>query len=171
MTTILKWHVKLKEKLPSGRICITALVLVGLLLTGSGCKNTSPEFYSIATATAVSYGLRNSPNTATFLRGVQPVACALSVGTNLNPAEITSAIESYNFLGDSPEGRAIINGVLLLYISAYDNLGSNTNATAVRPYTTSVFCDGFKAGLDGAPTKSRARSKQLAPPNWPLLRP
>lgn len=144
---------------------LTSIALTALLST-VGCKNASPLSLSLATSTIVSYGLRNSPNTANYLRSVQPIACAVATDTDtLNPAQILAAIDA-DALGSSPEGRAILTGVLLLYISAYDSQESNTNAAAVRPYAKAVFCDGLALGLAGAPmTKSRN-----APPKviWPM---
>lgn len=154
---------------------------LALLLT-AGCKNTSPAVYSIATATAVSYGLRNSPETANRLREIQPLTCAMASGTNLTPAEIVSAIEASGIAGGSPESQLIINGVMVLYIAAYDSLGSATNASSVSPYARAVFCEGFQMGLAGAPVERdgplaedgtpvvRSRNAPPARTWWPLLK-
>lgn len=148
----------------------TSLAALALALITVGCKNTSPAVYSLGTATIVSYGLRNSPQTAGYLRAVQPVACSLATGTNLNPAQVVHAIETSG-IANSAEGRLIVNGVLLLYITAYDGLGSSTNAAAVRPYAQAVFCDGFALGLADAPTSEGGRKAKPLPTKWPLLKP
>lgn len=148
---------------------LIAPIAVSLLVFTVGCKNTSPAVYSLATATAVTYGLRNSPNTSNTLRAVQPVACAMASGDNLTPADIIAAIEASGVAGDSPEARLIINSITLLYVAAYDAQGSATNASAVRPYAQAVFCDGFSLGLAGAPSM---RDRNAPPPRtwWPLLK-
>lgn len=147
---------------------IAPIAAIALILT-AGCKNTSPAVYSLATATAVSYGLRNSPSTANYLRAVQPVACAVTAGDNLTPADIVAAIEKSGIAGNSPESAAIVNGITLLYIAAYDGLGSGANAATARPYAEAVFCTGFEAGLAGAPS---VRSRNTPPSRtwWPLLK-
>ena len=148
---------------------LAPLIAVAIALASVGCKNTSPAFYSLATATAVSYGLRNSPQTANYLRAVQPVACAVASGTNLTPADVVKAIDASGIAGNSDEARAIVVAAELLYITAYDALGSRTNAAAVRPYTTAVFCDGFAAGLAGAPSV-RSRNAPAVRVWWPLTK-
>lgn len=147
-------------------ISIAALLLAFVLV---GCKNSSPLTYSLATSTLVSYGLRNSPETAGYLRDVQPVVCSVANGTNLTPAQVVAAIESSG-IDDSAEGRLVVNGILLLYISAFDSLGTGTNNTAnVSPYAQAIFCDGFAWGLAASPSEMRSRN---APPKkvWPLLK-
>lgn len=144
------------------------LAIIGLGLMLVGCKNSSPLTYSLATSTIVSYGLRNSPQTAGYLRDVQPVVCAAANGTNLSPAQIVTAIKESG-IDDSAEGRLIVDGVLLIYISAFDSLGSKTNVAAVAPYSHAIFCEGFEWGLAGAPTAIKARNVPPARAVWPLL--
>ncbi len=131
-----------------------------------------PAFYQIGTATAVSVGLRNSPHTASYLRALQPVLCAIATATNLAPDEINRILNIGNVPGASPEATAIVNGALLLYIAAYSQAGGDTNSDAARPYAQAIWCDGFAGGLLAAPKSQvdaiRARMRAYTP-QWPLL--
>lgn len=147
---------------------LTSVAAVVAALTLVGCKNSSPLTYTIATSTLVSYGLRNSPQTAGYLRDVQPIVCSVAMGTNLTPAQVVAAIHASG-IDDSAEGKLIVNGILLLYISAFDNLGGKTNVASVAPYAHAIFCEGFELGLIGAPA---AKSRNAPPVKtvWPLLK-
>lgn len=159
---------KWKRKIRTMKRLLTSVAAIVLAVTLVGCKNSSPLVYSLTTQNIVSYGLRNSPNTAGYLRDVQPVVCAAANGTNLTPAQIVTAIQSSG-IDDSAEGKLIMNSVLIVFISAYDGLGANTNASAVQPYAQAIFCDGFEWGLAGAPS-SKARNAPPAKTVWPLLK-
>jgi len=163
---------KLKNKL-------SAMLVLGLLAVfGSGCGTTGkpntgikplpPAFYQIGTATALQMGLRNSPQTASYLRSVQPVLCAAAKSDQLTPAEITAYLESGQPPGATPESTALYNGILMLYVAAFNQLG-NTNAATVRPYAEAIFCEGFRVGLIPLPA-TKARNGPAPPRTWPLLR-
>lgn len=134
---------------------ILALVLA---VAVCGCKNSSPLSLTLGTATIVKYGLRNSPETAGYLRDVQPSLCAFANGEALTPNDLADLIDAVD-TDDSKKGEEIVLGISLLYIAAYDSLGGNTNNAAVRPYAKAI-CDGATIGLGGA-TASRSRN---APP-------
>ena len=153
--------------------------LLGLLAIGSvGCAGTKPlppSFYARGTSTAVSVGLRNSPHTANELRVIQPLACAVAAGTNLSPASLGGVVAGKDL---SAETLGIYNGIMLLYVAAFNSLPDATQAT-VQPYATAVFCDGFAAGLalsPGAPTVAAAAKLTRKMPKgavieaqWPLV--
>lgn len=131
-----------------------ALLTIAALLTGcAGMKPLPPAFYATATATAISVGLRNSPETAAQLRTVQPYLCQTVSNKALTPEQIQDSLNSANYNANT---LAIINSVSLLYIAAFNQL-STTNQAALQPYATAIFCDGFAAGLSMSPgVKSRS---------------
>ena len=142
---------------------ILAALLCGCATTGTRAP-LPPEFYEVGTATALSYGLRNSPQTANYLRAVQPVACALATGNHLTPAEVEAALTPV--AGHTPEGLLLVRSVELLYIAAFNSVGGQTNAAAAKPYADAVFCLGFQEGLNGAPSLARAR--RTSKWKWPV---
>ena len=153
-----------------------ALLSVITLALCAGCatnKKLPPSFYALGTSTAVSLALHNSPQTAGYLRAVQPVVCSLATGRELTPEQIRQAVADLG-VADAPEATAIVNSVLMLYIVAFNAQG--TNAAAARPYAQAIFCDGLAAGLGMSPTAARLRAMPLLPiqplPSdpWPLLR-
>ena len=144
----------------------------------SGCASTKPlppSFYALGTSTAISLAVRNSPQTTAYLRAVQPVVCSLATGRPVTPGEITLAVEQFAPPG-TPEAVAIANSVLMLYIVAYNSLG--TNSIIAQDYARAVFCDGFAAGLGMGVQAAKVRAKPVLPPvpryvpdtGWPLLR-
>jgi len=150
--------------------CIAAAVLF------SGCAGTkplNPAFYALGTSTVVAYGIRNSPQTAEYLRAFQPVACSLASGAPLTPGQITQALDAASLAG-TPEAKAVANSIVLLYIVAYNSLG--TNAYAAQPYAQAIFCDGLANGLGLSPTAARIRAMPAlyaspkAEAAWPLLK-
>ena len=144
-------------------------LVLALGLTGcAGMKPLPPAFYALGTSTAVSLAVRNSPQTTAYLRAVQPVVCSLAAGRPVTPGEITLAVEQFAPPG-TPEAVAIANSVLMLYIVAFNEAG--TNSIVAQPYAQAIFCDGFAAGL------GMVKGLRLPPlpsnkpnPQWPLLR-
>lgn len=153
----------------------SSIAILAATWFGGGCANTgghgnalSPAFYQLGTAEAVSIGLRNSPQTANWLRVVQPVVCKTVTGTALTPTDISAVVEKINAGGASNDAKAIVNGVLLLYIAAWNEIGAPTNSAVSRPYAQAIFCDGFAQGLALSPGTALKAGKPN--PQWPLLR-
>jgi len=151
---------------------ILVLSLLGAVaLTGCATsKQLPPSFYALGTSTAVSLALHNSPQLTEYLQAFQPLACSLASGAPLTPAQITLAIDATRLAG-TPEGKAVANSVLMLYIVAFNSVG--TNAVAARSYAEAIFCDGLADGLGmyPSPTAARLRAQPLpAQTGWPLLR-
>ncbi len=128
------------------------ILLFAAILTLTGCTTgpkpapLPPEFYEAGTKTAVKFGLRNSPNTARYLRAVQPVVCAAVTGGELTPQQISDSLTNV-IDGKTPEGILIVGGVQLLYITAYNYIGGATNQATFRPYADAILCKGFAEGL------------------------
>lgn len=148
---------------------LTSAAALVVALTLAGCKTTAPLSLTLGTATIVKYGLRNSPKTAGYLRDVQPTICAFANGEALTPNDLADLIDAID-TDDSKEGAEIVLGISLLYIAAYDSLGSNTNNTAVRPYAKAI-CDGTTIGLGSEPAMaSRSRNAPPVVAKWRLLK-
>ena len=148
--------------------CVLSLIV---LCGCAGTKPLPPAFYALGTSTAVSLAVRNSPQTTAYLRAVQPVVCSLAAGRPVTPGEITLAVEQFAPPG-TPEAVAIANSVLMLYIVAYNEAG--TNSMRAQYNAKAIFCDGFAAGL-GMETLPKGRALPPLPiykpnPQWPLLR-
>lgn len=148
---------------------------LALMIGVSGCSSTRPlppSFYALGTSTAISLAVRNSPQTTAYLRAVQPVVCSLATGVEITPAQIALAVEQFAPAG-SAEATAVANSVMMLYIVAYNAVG--TNALMARPYAQAIFCDGFAAGLGMSTPMSKTKGLPAVPayhpvPGWPLLR-
>lgn len=148
---------------------------LALMIGASGCSSTRqlpPSFYALGTSTAISLAVRNSPQTTAYLRSVQPIVCSLATGVEITPAQIALAVEQFAPSG-SPEATVIANSVMMLYIVAYNSVG--TNALMARPYAQAIFCDGFAAGLGMSTPMSKTKGLPAVPtykpnPVWPLLR-
>lgn len=149
----------MKRLLTSAAALVMAVALVG-------CKTTAPLSLTLATSTLIAY---SSPETIGYLRDAHGIVCAFANGNMLDPNTLTTVIESSG-IDRNKEGVAVMTGITLLYIAAYDSLGANTNNSAVRPYAQSI-CDGMTMALGPVPVPVvKARNAPPVVAKWRLLK-
>ncbi len=106
-----------------------------------------------AVATGVTFGLERDPGAAPYLRAAAPVVCAAAAATNIQPAQIVSALESANLVATNSSAVLILNASLAIYDTIFESYGSNWVASqpVLQDYLGGV-CDGINEGLATSPS-------------------
>ena len=140
-----------------------------IAVASGGCKTTptagrigiSPIVTEVAVSTVVGYGLRNSPNAATYVSAIAPILCSLADGQPMTVEEVVAALRrSHANVLKTPEGVLVVNGVLIAYTVALDSLGTNRTTA---PLHLAAACRGIHLGLEIQPQiNARSRSGPTA---------
>ena len=145
------------------KLC-AALGLISLV----GCAHFTPGMATATTATIVSIGLINSPNTATNLAAAQPFLCDLVTSKNPSPDDVAGAVRGLESIVGNRWALAIVNSVGLYAAATDAQQGGNTNATVRAEYAKAIWCDGLAMGLAMVPQRTAMRNAPMA--GWPIIR-
>ncbi len=134
----------------------TCLIGIACVIFLVGCGTTNPvvtrSLVTTAVATGVTFGLERDPGAAPYLRAAAPVVCAAAAATNIQPAQIVSALESANLVATNSSAVLILNASLAIYDTIFESYGSNWVASqpVLQDYLGGV-CDGINEGLATSP--------------------
>lgn len=147
-------------------IPLVAVLCLGLLV---GCKSTPQQLTKALYVTTVSSGIAlgadRYPSSVPYLRVAAPIICAAGNSTNISPAEIVAALQNSPAANAvaTQEGKLILNGALILYVSAYEAYGADyvDHHEQLRNYLQWT-CESFALGLPAAPnTHTNATVRSL----------
>lgn len=147
---------------------ISLLSLIALTAGCSSVKITPAVVQSGVTAT-VRYGVTKYPSAIPAVSISKEVICAAANGTNLSPAAIVAAIEASEWeKAKTPEAVFILNGVIMIYSSAWNSYGNDAinNAPVFKEYLQAV-CQGIS---DGLPTATAHSTAPAIDSKWPTLK-
>jgi len=131
----------------------------------------SKALFVTTVSTGVAFGVEKYPQATPYLKVAAPIICAAGNSTNVSPADVVAALNNSpaaNAIA-TPEGKLILNGALVLYISLFDSYGSDyiKNTPQLQQYLQWT-CESIELGLPPAKTtgfaaKDVMRLKQLPP--------
>lgn len=136
-------------------------IVACVALIAVGCSNTSPKMtkglYVATVSSGVAIGVDRYPKAVPYLRVAEPIICAAGNGTNVTPAEIVAALQNSPAANAvaTPEGKLILNGALILYISLFDSYGTDwVNEQEQLKLYLGYTCEALALGLP--PTNQNA---------------
>jgi len=145
-----------------------AVLAVGLVGCGTTGTQIGPPMVRLGVSTGASYGLLKHPQALPAVKASADIICSQAAGTNLAPANVVAAINTYT--EQTPESVLIVNSALSLYTLVWNGYGAEAvkNTPALQTYLQAT-CDGLQDALASQPTSGVTRN---APPNpaWPLVR-
>lgn len=144
--------------------------LLALVALTAGCKSVkiSPAIVQSGVTASVMYGVTKYPSAIPAIRISEQVICSAANGTNLSPAAVVAAIEASEWeKAKTPEAVFILNGVIMIYSSAWNSYGNDAinNAPVFKEYLKAV-CSGVHDGLPLTVARSIDPTQN---PKWPLL--
>ena len=122
----------------------TILCLLPLLAL-CACKTQSPISHALfqqSVALAETYALEQHPEVVPEVRAAAGVVCAVSHGTNANPAAIVAALNAAGITNANT--KLIVNGGIALLNTVVVAIGPNTNQIALY---SQDLCIGMQQGL------------------------
>ena len=154
-----------KIKLP---LLFAALALAALV---TGCASTqtviTPATIQTATTLSVEGALIAEPDALPEVKIAGSVICAAAASTNVSPEAVVADLQAAGLTNNAAEYTLIVNGVLLIYETAYNSLVNPADQATAQPYLQAV-CNGINAAIPASAAR-RALLKKATVQDWSQL--
>jgi hypothetical protein len=149
-------------------LTIVAAFSFAVLITGCSTTSTviTPATVQTATTLSVEGALIAEPKALPEVKIAGAVICAAAAGTNVSPAAVVADLQAAGLTNNTAD-TLIVNGVLLIYETAYNSLVNPADQASAQPYLQAV-CNGINAAIPASVAK-RALLKKLTVQDWSQL--
>jgi hypothetical protein len=125
-------------------VCGLAMIFAtGCSTPGGGTAVNTPAITQQGVTLLVQGGLMAYPQYTPAVQAAGAVICIAAGSTNTTPTQITAALSG---ISTNAQVGLIINGVMLLYETAFNSLVSTNQQAAAQPYLQAV-CNGINAAV------------------------